>query len=253
VSETTVKAVVVDDEKLARRELKRLLKGMSDVIVAAEAGNGIEAVEAIERERPDMVFLDIEMPGLNGIQVAEKLCSKGIAVHVVFVTAYDHYAIKAFDVNAVDYLLKPVAPERLEETVKRVRDRLSADTPPVLDVKQLLASLQADRKRKLTLRSDKSSIVVDAKDLIYACLDKGVVTAVTRETTGTLSCQSLDELEAQLDDTFFRAHRAYIVNIDMIREVTPWFSGTYRLRMANNSEVPLSRNRAKKLREIIDF
>lgn len=248
-----MKTIIVDDERLARRELRRLLKAIEDVAVTAEANNGIEAVAVIAKERPDLVFLDIEMPGLNGLQVAEKMLRDAIPAHVIFVTAYDHYAIKAFEVNAVDYLLKPIVPERLEESVGRVRRLMEAGAAPLRNIEQLVASLAAPKNKKLSLRSEKSSIIIDAADLIFAHAGQGVVTAVTAARSGTLACQSLDELQELLGDAFFRAHRGYLVNVDEIREVIPWFSGTFRLRMSNNSEIPLSRNRAKELRDILDF
>lgn len=253
MSPRPLKTIIVDDERLARRELRRLLKVFGDVEVSAEAANGIEAVALIEKERPDLVFLDIEMPGLSGLQVAEKLVRKSNAAHVIFVTAYDHYAIKAFEVNAVDYLLKPIVPERLEESIARARALRKAGAAPIENMERLIAALSPPRNRKLSLRSQKSSIIIDAADLIFAHAEGGVVTAVTAATSGTLSCQSLDELQEQLGDAFFRAHRSYVVNVDEIREVIPWFSGTFRLRMSNNSEIPLSRGRAKALREILDF
>jgi two-component system response regulator LytT len=253
MSAPLLKTIIVDDERLARRELRRLLKAVEDVEITAEAGNGIEADAIIAKERPDLVFLDIEMPGLNGLQVAEKMLQKKNQAHVIFVTAYDHYAIKAFEVNAVDYLLKPIVPERLEESVERVRKLIAAGASPLKNLEQLVASLSAPKNRKLSLRFEKSSIIIDAADLIFAHAEQGVVTAVTAATTGTLACQSLDELHEMLGDSFFRAHRGYVVNIDKIREVIPWFSGTFRLRMSNNSEIPLSRNRAKALRDILDF
>lgn len=248
-----MKTIIVDDEKLARRELRRLLEAINDVEMVAEARNGIEAVALIAKMKPDLVFLDIEMPGLNGLQVAEKILLKRSPAHVIFVTAYDHYAIKAFEVNAVDYLLKPIVPERLEESVNRVRTQLEAGAAPLDNLAHLVASLAIPKNKKLSLRSEKSSIIIDVSDLIFAHAERGVVTAVTATITGTLACQSLDELQEMLGKGFFRAHRGYVVNIDKIREVIPWFSGTFRLRMSNNSEIPLSRNRAKVLRDILNF
>lgn len=253
MNERLLQAVIVDDERLARRELKRLLKSVDGVDVAGEAANGIAALDVIAKANPDLVFLDIEMPGLNGIQVAEKLLADKRRAYVIFVTAYDHYAIRAFEVNAVDYLLKPIVPERLEEAIERARALGGAVGTALENLERLVASISVPKQKKISLRADASSIIVDAGELIFAHAERGVVTAVTATTSGTLACKSLDELETALGDGFFRAHRAYVVNIDKIREVIPWFSGTFRLRMSNNSEVPLSRARAKLLRNIIDF
>jgi two-component system response regulator LytT len=248
-----MKTVIVDDEKLARRELRRLLNAVDGIEVAAEAKNGLEAVTVVMKEKPDLVFLDIEMPGLNGLQVAEKLLKKKVAAHVIFVTAYDHYAIKAFEVNAVDYLLKPIVPERLDESIDRARKLLESGASPLGSLEDLVAALAKTANKKLSLRAQKSTVIINAADLIFAHAEQGGISAVTTATSGTLNCQSLDELQEMAGEGFFRAHRAYVVNLDKIREVIPWFSGTYRLRMSNNSEIPLSRNRAKALREILDF
>jgi two-component system response regulator LytT len=252
VNRRRLTTLVVDDEKLARRELKRLLKSMDGIDVMGEAANGIDALDKIQKKVPDLVFLDIEMPGLSGLQVVEKLIDRGISTKVIIVTAYDHYAIKAFEVNAVDYLLKPIVPERLEEAVERVRSRLASGTPAQIDVGNILATMNS-RRRKLSLRSDKSVVIIDEEDLIFAYVEKGTVTAVTKETTGALHCQSLDELQDVLGDNFIRTHRRYIVNINMIKEVIPWFSGTYRLRLKNGVEIPLSRSHARELRQFLVF
>ena len=253
MSNVVLKALIVDDEKLARRDLKYLLASVKGVEVVGEAANGIEALKMIEKTEPDIVFLDIEMPGLNGLEVVERLMPKGLKVDVIFVTAYDHYAVKAFDVNAIDYLLKPVAPERLAEAVDRARTRVSSGAPPSVPIDTIIASVTNRKNKKLTIRSGESMRIIDEDELIYASIEGGVVTAITHELEGTMSYQSLDELQGVLSDNFVRAHRAFVVNVDMITEVIPWFSGTFRLRMKNNSEIPLSRKQAKELRKLLDF
>lgn len=245
---------IADDEKLARRDLKFLLNSIPDIKVAGEAKNGVEALEKIEKLSPHISFLDIEMPGLNGLQVVEKLIERGVETSVVFVTAYDHYAVRAFEVNAVDYLLKPVAAERLVETLRRIRKRLQDEGRSSLDLQSLLSAVKSKEVRKLSLRLEESHRIIDEADLIYAVVEKGVITAITKESRGTLACDSLDELQKLLSgERFLRVHRSYVVNVDMIQEVIPWFSGTYRLKLKNGSVIPLSRKHVKGLRAILRF
>ncbi len=252
--EGVLSVLVVDDEKLARRDLKFLLKSIENISIAGEAKNGVEALERIERLSPDLTLLDIEMPGLNGLQVVEKLLAKGLETAVVFVTAYDHYAVRAFEVNAVDYLLKPVAAERLEKAIRRVRKRREGGVDSMQSLKGLLSAMKSHRSRKLSLRLGDSHRIIGEEELILAFIERGVITAVTKECQGTLACQSLEELQELLsEDRFTRVHRRFIVNIDMISEVIPWFSGTYRLKLKNGTMVPLSRNRVRSLRQIIRF
>lgn len=246
-----MKVLVVDDENLARKELRRLLGDIEGVEIVGEAANGIQALEMVEKKRPDLVLLDIEMPGMNGLKMAEKMVEKGMRTEVLFVTAYDHYAIQAFEVNAVDYLLKPVVPERLFAAIERARERKQEERTS--NMEKLLASLELRRRRKLSVRTEESVRIIDEDDLLYASIENGVITAVAKDVTGSLSCQSLDDLEKSLGENFVRTHRRYIVNIDMVREVIPYFSGTYRLKLKNNVEIPLSRNHAKELKRLLGF
>ncbi len=243
---------IADDENLARRELKRLLKRLDGIDMIGEASNGLEALDKITNIKPDLALLDIEMPGLSGLQVAEKLAGAAARTDVIIVTAYDHYAVKAFEIHAVDYVLKPIEPERLSAAVERVRCRVAAGTRAE-NVDKLLSALNSGKKKKLAIRAGSSSIIINDEDVIFAYIDNGVVNAVTADRTGPLNCRSLDELEELLGKGFLRTHRKYMVNIDKIEEVISWFSGTYRLRLKNNSEIPLSRNQAKELKKILDF
>ena len=246
--------LIADDEKLARRDLKFLLKSIEGVSVVGEAKNGVEALDRIKKLSPQLTLLDIEMPGLNGLQVVGKLLKQGIDTAVVFVTAYDHYAVRAFEVNAVDYLLKPVAVERLKATISRVRKRLAAGEEKSRNLEAVLAAINKREVTKLSIRLEESHGIIDEDDLLYAFVEKGVVTAVTMDSRGVLSCGSLDELQALLSpERFMRVHRGYVVNVDMIREVIPWFSGTFRLKLKNNSMIPLSRSHVKDLRAILHF
>jgi len=249
-----ISAIIADDEDLARAELKFLLEEVGDVEVVGEASNGLEAVELIRKLDPAMAFLDIQMPGMDGLGVVRKLRESAIEPpHIVFSTAYDQFAVEAFRLEATDYLLKPVERERLEETIDRARrlmaDRLTEPAP----------STQAPRTpglNRLLVRSGPRNLIVDPQELIYATIDGGVITLVTSEVDGQSSFRTLEELQANLDsDIFWRAHRSFVVNVNRIKEVVPWFKSTYQLKMDDRkgSEIPVSRLQSRRLREMLNL
>jgi len=247
-------AIIADDEQLAREELKFLLDQIGDVEVVAVAANGIEALDAIERLDPALAFLDIQMPGLDGLGVVRRLREQNIEPpHVIFSTAYDQFAVEAFRLEAMDYLLKPVERDRLEETISRAR-RLVADriTEPAAPV----ASRGNPGFTKLLVRNGTRNLIVDPQELIYATIDSGVITLVASHIEGQSNFRTLEDLLAALDpDTFWRAHRSFVVNINRIREVVPWFKSTYQLKMDDkkSSEIPVSRMQSRRLREMLNL
>jgi two-component system LytT family response regulator/two-component system response regulator LytT len=267
-----LRAVVVDDEQLARDELGYLLGQIGGVELIGQAGNGLEALDTIERLQPDVVFLDVQMPGLTGFEVARRLVEHGASPHVIFVTAYDQHAIEAFEVNAVDYLLKPVDPARLEIAVQRARRRVATERPapgadgqavegagsPSLNsqlekIVELVAERQSRRER-LAIKVGERFLLVQAEDIIFASLaDEGII-VVTSQHAGTSNYRTLDELQARLDSTvFWRVHRSHLVNINKIKEIVPWFSRNYLLRMKDpkTTEIPVSRTQTRRLREYL--
>jgi two-component system response regulator LytT len=248
-------AIIADDEPLAREELKFLLDQIGDVEVVAVAANGIEALDAIERLDPALAFLDIQMPGLDGLSVVRCLREQNIEPpHVIFSTAYDQFAVEAFRLEAMDYLLKPVERDRLEETITRAR-RLVADriTEPV----SVSGPARSNPNfTKLLLRSGARNLIVDPQEVIYATIAGGVITLVTAQIEGQSNFRTLEELLSALDpDTFWRAHRSFVVNINRIREVVPWFKSTYQLKMDDkrSSEIPVSRMQSRRLREMLNL
>jgi two-component system LytT family response regulator/two-component system response regulator LytT len=207
-------------------------------------------------------MLDVQMPGLTGFEVARRLLDTGIASQLVFVTAYDQHAIEAFEVNAVDYLLKPVEAERLETTVERVRRRVQTDKPQprlptaVDDVEKLLQLLSSrqERREQLAVKVGDRFLLVQADEVVHASLEDDVITVVTNSLSGTSNYRTLDELQARLDPAvFWRVHRSHLVNINRIKEIVPWFSRNYILKMkdAKGSEIPVSRSQTKRLREYL--
>jgi two-component system response regulator LytT len=259
--------MVVDDEQLAREELCYQLEQLGDVEVVAQAGNGLEALSAVDRHEPDLVFLDVQMPGLSGFEVARRLLLReDDSPALVFVTAFDQHAIEAFEVNAVDYLLKPVEGARLEQALGRARRRLSSERltggpsgtqGPLNDQLEQIVKMMAGRqirRDQVALKTGERFILVQADEIIYASLADESINIVTGQVTGTSNYRTLDELQARLDpEIFWRVHRSHLVNINKIKEIVPWFSRNYILRMkdAKATEIPVSRSQTKRLREYL--
>jgi two-component system LytT family response regulator/two-component system response regulator LytT len=264
-----LRTVLVDDEQLARDELGFLLGQVGGVEVIGQAGNGVEAIQTIERLQPDVVFLDVQMPGLTGFEVARRLIDEGPTAHIIFVTAFDQHAIEAFEVNAVDYLLKPVEVSRLEVALQRARRRISFeringergesaggagfDHTQLEKIIQLVTERQSRRER-LAVKVGERFLLVQAEDIIYASLADESITVVTSQHAGTSNYRTLDELQARLDPAvFWRVHRSHLVNINKIKEIVPWFSRNYILRMKDekSTEIPVSRTQTRRLREYL--
>jgi len=251
-----LRAVVVDDEQLARDELCYLLEQAGGVEIIARAGSGPEAIAAVERLTPDVLFLDVQMPGPSGFEVARQLLADGRQTHIVFVTAFDQYAIEAFDVNAVDYLLKPVDPARLDVALQRARRRVDHDRPidqQLEKIVQMVAERQ-NRRERLAIKVGERFLLVQADDIIYASMADDAITVVTAQLSGTSNYRTLDELQAHLDPaTFWRVHRSHLVNINKIKEIVPWFSRNYLLKMKDtrDTEIPVSRTQTRRLREYL--
>ncbi|WP_291987627.1 LytTR family DNA-binding domain-containing protein [Luteitalea sp.] len=254
-------ALVVDDEQPAREELCYLLSQAGQVEVIGQADNGISALGLLEDLEPDLVFLDVQMPGLTGFEVARQAASRPAPPHIVFVTAFDQYALDAFQVNAVDYLLKPVDPSRLEQALGRARRRLETSRAQAVSPEALAQIVEAvtarqSRRSPLVVKVDDRILLVQAEDLIYASLNEDEVTVVASQVTGTSNHRTLDELHAHLDPAvYWRVHRSYLVNINKIKEIVPWFSRNFILRMrdAKSTEIPVSRSQTKRLREYLQL
>lgn len=274
-------ALIVDDEQLARDELKYLLDSAGGIDIVAQGQNGIEAVNLIREFHPDVVFLDVQMPGLDGFAVLKQLIESGSAQRlpqIIFATAYDQYAVRAFDVNAIDYLLKPFDRARVLQALDRARLRLqdarqaegddsfepedaasSSDAlsrDPRLDTLLRLIEQQhpgTHRSGKIILQAHGRLFLADQKDVCFASIDEGVISVVTPTLEGHSRCHTLEELLDLLSPTvFWRAHRSYVVNINHIKEVVPWFKSSYQLRMDDRkqTEIPVSRAQTRRLREL---
>ena len=255
----SISAVIVDDEQLARDELAYLLKEV-DVDVVAQGRNGVEAVNLIKELSPDLVFLDVQMPGLDGFGVIKKLLDRKVPMpQIVFATAFDQYAVKAFEVNAVDYLLKPFDKKRVAQAVEKAKKKLESagsSNDQLGTLVRMLEQQQRPQAAKVLLKSAGRLFLVDQKDICYASIEDGIITVVSTHMEGQSNCRTLEELLESLDpNMFWRAHRSYLVNIQRIKEVVPWFKSSYQIRMDDKkqAEIPVSRAQTKRLRELFNL
>ena len=251
--------VIVDDEQLARDELAYLLKNLGDVNVVAQGKNGLEAINLIREHNPDLVFLDVQMPGLDGFGVIKKLLDRKVPLpKIVFATAFDQYAVKAFEVNAVDYLLKPFDRKRVAQSVQKAKSKTETNSVSSDKLETLVRMLESQKPQtsKILLKAAGRLFLVNQKDICYASIEDGIISVVTTGVSGMegqSNCRTLEELLDSLDPNFFwRAHRSYLVNINRIKEVVPWFKSSYQLRMDDKkqTEIPVSRAQTKRLREL---
>jgi two-component system, LytTR family, response regulator LytT len=248
-----ISAILVDDEQLASDELAYHLKEFPDVEIVATASNGLEAVKLIESLEPDLVFLDVQMPGLDGMGVIRKLRDKNIPLpYFVMATAYDQYAVEAFRWEALDYLLKPVEKERLAMAIERARKGIAERSKSALP--ELPAPKPSLQRTKLLVKSNHRNFIVDAQDVVYATIDDGLITVVAAGLEGQSNYRTIEELQSNLDpDMFWRVHRSFLVNIHRIKEVIPWFKSSFQLRMDDKkqTEIPVSRVQTKRLRALL--
>jgi two-component system LytT family response regulator len=239
----TIKTIIVDDEPLARERIRSLLEGEDDFTIVTECDGGAAALRAIESERPDLVFLDIQMPEVDGFDVLMALEEERMPL-VVFVTAFDQYAVRAFDVHALDYLLKPFDRDRFGETLARVREQVKAPGGTASALRELLTEVKRERKAsgRLLVKSEGRIIFLASREIDwveaagnYMRLHSGEETYLIRET--------MTGLEDRLpDDLFARVHRSTIVNLDRIKEMQPAFNGEYTIFLKTGQELRLSRN-----------
>jgi DNA-binding LytR/AlgR family response regulator len=247
-----MRTLIVDDEAPARERLKRYLANLEGVELIGEAKDGVQAVEMIEAQSPELVLLDIQMPGLDGFGVVEALEDPPA---IIFVTAYDQYAIRAFEVHALDYLLKPFSRERLYKAIHRAREALAGEQDFAAQLGPLLESLAAEGRYPTRLAvHDRDRIrVLEAEEVDWIGIEDERVMVHVGDQVYPIR-RTLTELEARLDPKhFFRAHRSAIVNLDRVQEVIPWFKGGHILRLTTGAEVDLSRAQARALRKILGW
>ncbi|NLY85459.1 MAG: response regulator transcription factor [Tissierellia bacterium] len=252
-----LRCLIVDDEKPARDEILYILEEIDDVEVAGEASHGIEALELIEKIRPDVVFLDIQMPQMSGIEIAKRILKKGLELMIIFVTAYDQFALDAFEVNAIDYLLKPICEDRLKRTIQKIAtlksnkeglnyDKLSRLIKDMSPSKSSSPWISVFYKNKL--------IPIETKDIVYITVEDKNTVIVTEKGKFEIN-YTLNELMDKLDpNLFFRSHKSYIVNLKYIESIEPWFNSTYNINLKSTKDiVPVSRTYSKRFKEIMNI
>lgn len=244
-----IRCLVVDDEHVAREHMVRLLGQYSDVTTVGSASNGVEALESIADSAPDVVFLDIEMPEMNGFDVLAQLRTAPL---IVFATAYDEYAVQAFEANAIDYLLKPVQPARLTKTIEKIRTTLEK---PAKEYESLLrtalSQLRPGPPAKLAARRGKRIVLLSPKEILYARIEDEIV-FLHSQSDRFATDRTITELEELLEPAgFCRISRSVVVNLAYTRELLPWSNGTWKLKLANNIELDVSRERARELKSRI--
>jgi two-component system LytT family response regulator/two-component system response regulator LytT len=247
-----LRVLVVDDEELARMRVKGLLAELPGVECVGEAENGLEAVEKARSLAPDVMVLDIQMPGMNGFEVIEALDHPPL---VVFATAYDEYAIKAFEVDSVDYVLKPFSRERLGEAMERARRILSSGTDLRAEVERLASLVRSRGAGRLPAQRGRRIVLLDLADIVWFETDDELVHAHTRDAKCLVN-MTMAELEKRLDPAvFFRVHRSSIVNLKHVAEIVPWFGGKYKVVVDDTarSELVLPRARVRALRDILPW
>jgi two-component system LytT family response regulator len=239
-----MRVLIVDDERRARDRLVRMLAAFPDVEVAGESGDGIAALEAIGATRPDVVFLDVQMPGLSGFDVLAELPAAGRPL-VVFVTAYDNYALQAFEVSAVDYLLKPVEEERLARAVAKLRDQAARD-----GIDRLLATLQKSQTLQRIVGKRLQKLHVLALDAIDSFVAEDELVFAVNASGRFLVDRTLRDLEARLDpERFARVHKRAIVNLAKIKEIEPIVKAGASARLESGQTIEISRRYAHELRQ----
>jgi two-component system response regulator LytT len=248
-----IKVIIVDDEKLARDEMRFLLSQEKDVEIAAEASGGREAIELVRSEKPDVVFLDIQMPEMNGFQVVHELVEAGMPPLIVFATAFDQYAIKAFEVNALDYLLKPIDRQRLAEALARARREMPRRGEFAKRLRALAESIHSGTSflPRIVIRKGEEPALVDVARVAMLRREGSRVTAYTEEGKFSTNYRDLDEVETQLDPAIFvRLGGDYLVNVGRITDLVPWSGGNFMVTLgdADKTEVRLNRSQAKLLK-----
>jgi len=250
-TEKKIRALIVDDEDLARLVLRELVKTHPEIEVAAECGNGFEAVKAVAEHKPDLIFLDVQMPKLSGFDVLELI---GTETAVIFVTAYDQYAMRAFEVHAVDYLLKPIGRDRFEAALERAKSRIGDKLPAAPAAPDLAAAARAPKQflERIVVRDGTKVTLIPAAKLDYAEAQDDYV-ALASEGKKHLKQQTIASLEACLDpDRFVRIHRSYLLNFERVVRIEPYGKDSRLAILADGTRLPVSKSGYARLKTLLD-
>ena len=248
----------MDDQTPAREELIYILEKFQDIKIIGEASHGKEAIELNTKLKPDLIFLDIQMPKLNGIDVARKILDSNHSPYIVFVTAYEKYALDAFEVNAIDYILKPISEERLEKGMEKILANIKGKdmefNRKAIYSMEKVATKKYETSNKICASDNGKLIPIDLKEIIYATVeDKSTVIISTK---GKFEVNyTLGELSEKLNSpTFFRSHKSFLINLDYIEVIEPWFNSTFNVVLKNvEIKIPVSRSQSKEFRELMNI
>lgn len=253
-----IRAIVVDDETPAREELIYMLEGFDNIKIIGQASHGLQALEMNKELKPDLIFLDIKMPKLDGIDVARKILNENHVPYIVFVTAYEQYALKAFEVNAMDYILKPVCEERLRKGMNRIVNNMNMEGKVYYNkLNKLIKDLsnkENEYSNRISLYHNGKLIPLSLSDIVYATVEGKSTVIITKkgkfETNYTLG-QLQEKLKSQC---FFRSHKSYLINLDLIETIEPWFNSTFNVTLKNvSTKIPVSRSQSKEFKDIMNI
>ncbi len=251
-----LRVVLVDDEKLSLEELSFLLSKNSEMEIIGKYIDPSTALEFIKKAKPEIVFLDIGMPEIDGITLAEEICRMDFPVSIVFATVFDEYAIKAFDMNAIDYVLKPFSEKRLKLTMDKINERYNCNKNiPFYSYNNILPGREEIKgMQKLPLWKDECIYLVNPQDILYCTVLNKEVFILTKDATFTTHC-TLNQLGIKLiNHNFFRSHKSYLVNLDRIYKIVPWFNSTFVLQVEGlKEEVPVSRHYVREFKRMLNM
>ena len=253
-----IKTMIVEDEKLARDELKFLIEKDPDLEVLYEIADGEKALKLLKENTVDLLFLDIQIPAISGIEIARILNKQKNSPYIIFTTAYDEYAVEAFQLSAVDYLLKPISDQRLEESLERAKNEIKTSSDVNQQLENLFANLnnakQNNSLNKIAVMEKDYYLMLNFADIYYFSTKDKKVWAHCHKKSYMTSFQ-LKELEKMLPEQFFRIHKSYIVNLKHIKAVIPWFKGKYQVLMEDYSEnkIPVSRSKVEKINKLLNL
>lgn len=246
-----MEAIIIDDERLAREELRNLLKKHEDVLtIVAEAQNGKEGIKLIEKHNPDLLFLDIQMPELDGFEMLRKLDE---IPHCIFVSAYDEYALQAFKVNALDYLLKPINPDQLAQSIQKVRHEIEAEDDFLYSIENSRENRKLGIQDRVFIKEGEKCFFPKLQDVVYF-ESVGNYVRVYFKTERPMILRSLNALEKHLsEEDFFRGNRKYILNIHYIDKIENWFNGGLKISLVGGKEIEVSRRQAIRFKEFMSL
>jgi two-component system LytT family response regulator len=245
-----IKALIIDDEELGRKIIREYLDSHPEVEIQAECQDAFQALEAIEKYHPNLLFLDIQMPEVNGFELLEMLEHKP---YIIFSTAYDQYALKAFEVNAVDYLLKPFDQQRFDSALQRVKDLIRQQQDESEKIRNLLRHIQSDKQylKNILVKKAGKIIMLNINEVQWMEAEGDYVNLHTAEDS-YLVLQSLKQLETRLEpDKFVRVHRSSIVNLEAVKEIAPWSKGKWKIILKDGNEIIISRSGAQRLKKFM--